>query len=145
MNKPRLVILDDHETVTRLFAYELTASGWDAVAFTDPHAALAHMESQSIDVLLIDYRMPRMTGIEVVTRLRGAGWAGAVLMVTGSPGDLDDATVKSLGIFAVLEKPVGICELKQYLGFVAMSDGSGNGNGCASVVRSEPPGLNSER
>ncbi len=66
----RLLLLDDEENVVRALRRLLTARGYEVEYFTDPNAALARAEVTPFDLVISDYRMPQMDGVQFLTALR---------------------------------------------------------------------------
>jgi DNA-binding NtrC family response regulator len=64
------VYVDDEPSLCRIFARLLTRTGASVHTFTDPRLALAFLqETIDVDVVISDYRMPEMTGIELLQQL----------------------------------------------------------------------------
>src|SRR5688572_26569469 len=91
----------------------LTSWGWQADGVTNAAEALDHLDRGAYDLLLTDFRMPGMTGIELVEIVRGADAEMPVIMLTASSVDLDLAC-RRLGIM-LLRKPLEISRLKSAL------------------------------
>ena len=65
--------------------------------------------------LILDHHMPQMTGLELVGRLRAAGTAIPVLLITGSPSQAIVSRAGELGVAQVLEKPPNEDELLSFV------------------------------
>jgi two-component system response regulator len=67
-------------------------------------------ESQHPALLLVDLRMPRMDGFEVISEMKKhPAWKDIpIVALTGSTADADRETAKALGVDAFLTKPVGL-------------------------------------
>jgi CheY-like chemotaxis protein len=91
----------------------LTSWGWQADGVTNAAEALDHLDRGAYDLLLTDFRMPGMTGIELVEVVRAADADLPVIMLTASSVDLDLAC-RRLGIM-LLRKPLEIARLKSAL------------------------------
>ncbi|MFN8028143.1 MAG: EAL domain-containing response regulator [Acidimicrobiia bacterium] len=110
---PRVLVVDDDEMIRRLFVRALTAAGLDVREATNGEEGLAAVHVHEPDVVLLDSRMPRMDGLEVLARLRAdpATRGIAVVMVTGS-GDLDDRVAGlEAGADDYVTKPLHVDEL----------------------------------
>jgi CheY-like chemotaxis protein len=88
--------------VTQIFE---AADGKEAMSFTD--AAM-----DMIDVIICDWNMPKMTGIELLRQMRSVSYDVPFLMVTGR-SDLDSvASAKSSGVTAYIRKPFSPAHLE---------------------------------
>jgi PAS domain S-box-containing protein len=106
----RILFLDDEPTMSRLGERRLGSLGYVVTALTDPAEAIEVMEANSFDLLVTDFTMPRMTGLELVQRLRDAGHRIPVLLLSGVAMEIPGGEFESLAS-RVLTKPVGIHEL----------------------------------
>jgi FixJ family two-component response regulator len=104
---PRVFVIDDDESVARGLARLLTAAGCDVSTFTSAVAFLDHGFVQLDPAcLILDQRMPELTGLELQKVLRAAGGTMSVVFLTGH-GDVP-TTVQAMreGAIDVLVKPV---------------------------------------
>jgi CheY-like chemotaxis protein len=104
-------VVDDEPHILRL--YERTLSSRYAVrAFAGPTEALAAVLVEKPTCMIVDYRMPVMSGVELVRRCRAAGYEGGVLVVTAY-ADLDELAYASQTelVYRILPKPVGVDQL----------------------------------
>jgi len=85
--------------------------GYDPVQCHLPAEALIRLQAESFDLLLTDYGMPRMTGLDVVEQLRQNGCAIPVVMMSGQTPIIDRARASRLGVTTILSKPFGMDEL----------------------------------
>jgi len=66
----RLLIVDDDRDITLFFKLVLDEAGFDVDIVNDPQQALSIFKSNYYDLLLIDIRMPKMNGFELLRKLR---------------------------------------------------------------------------
>jgi CheY-like chemotaxis protein len=110
---PRVLVVDDHSHVRSMLCEVLMQWGWEADGATSPAEGLDLLERGAYDVLLTDFQMPDMTGVELVERARARSAALRVIMLTGSGADLDLAS-RRLG-FTLLHKPLDLGRLRRAL------------------------------
>jgi signal transduction histidine kinase/ActR/RegA family two-component response regulator len=79
----RVLVVDDDAEVRRVTVAYLAALGHDTAEAADGAAALAHLSTTTVDLLVTDYAMPGMTGGELAERARAAEPGLPVLVVTG--------------------------------------------------------------
>jgi DNA-binding response OmpR family regulator len=70
MVPPRILIVDDDETVLQTFAKALSLEGFDVRTAASPLVGLQEVEETSPDVILLDLRMPFINGVGFLYRLR---------------------------------------------------------------------------
>ena len=102
----RVVIVDDEPDLADLYASWLSAEYAVDTAY-DGQEALDILD-ESVDVVLLDRRMPGMSGDEVLERIREHGLGCGVAMITAVDPDFD---ILELGFDAYLTKPVAASEL----------------------------------
>ena len=64
-----IVYIDDEEIVCRAIALSLRGCGHQLVTFCDPRAALEHIRANPPALIICDYRMPGLDGLEVLDNL----------------------------------------------------------------------------
>jgi len=79
----RVLILADNPTLAHAFASSLGLEGSSVLVLTCPHEALKRIHEA--DVLVTDYHMPDMTGLEVARRAYDQGWRGSLLLMSPRP------------------------------------------------------------
>jgi two-component system, LuxR family, response regulator FixJ len=103
--KPVVYVVDDDEGMRRALTVLMTTVGYNAVAFGRAADFLAKFDPDQHGCLVLDVRMPEMSGLEVQQQLNRSGALLPVIMVTGH-GDIPMA-VQAMkdGAFDFLQKP----------------------------------------
>ena len=98
-------IVDDEESIRDSIALLLRSAGVRSRQYQDPHEFLATYRPDGPGCLVLDVRMPRMTGLELQQELNRRGWTLPVIFVTGH-GDVPMA-VEAMreGAIDFLQKP----------------------------------------
>ncbi|MBW4090061.1 MAG: response regulator [Proteobacteria bacterium] len=109
-------IVDDDPAVRDSLHFLLDVSGYPAATYESAADFEARRDRAGLAGLILDHHMPLVTGLELVARLRAAGDALPVLLITGSPSPTIAAQAAALGVVRTVEKPPAADEL---LGFVA--------------------------
>jgi signal transduction histidine kinase/CheY-like chemotaxis protein len=101
----KILVLDDEPGITMLCGRLLKRAGYEVVVFTESAPAFEHLRSNSVDLLLVDIRMPDMDGFEVISRAKKLQPDIAVLVMTGF-GTVETA-IQALrqGVDGLLLKP----------------------------------------
>ncbi len=102
-----VLVVDDEAPIRELFGYWLEGAGYKCHSASSAQEALVIARSETIDVALLDLRMPGESGIWLARRLRDRCQDLALVMVTGAQSF--DAAVEGmrLGILDYLLKPFG--------------------------------------
>ena len=80
----RILFTDDDEDIRRLNADALKQMGHQVDTAEDGAAAWEALSKTCYDLLITDNKMPKVTGIELLEKVRGAGMALPIIMATGS-------------------------------------------------------------
>lgn len=103
--RPLVVVVDDEPDVCDAIAMTLKAAGFRAAVYTDPSAFLEDASRLDAACILLDVRMPRLSGLEVQRALTSGGVDTPVVFVSGH-GDIPVAvTAVRAGALQFLEKP----------------------------------------
>jgi CheY-like chemotaxis protein len=78
-----ILVVDDHELLARLSCEILEMQGYRAVSAYSAQDALAKLESQNFDLLVTDFRMEGMNGLELAKRVHASTPEIPVIVVTG--------------------------------------------------------------
>lgn len=102
----RLVLADDHPLILDgLEAILRGAGGFEVAARCgDGHQALRAVREQAPDVLVLDLRMPRMSGLELLRALRAEGMATRAVVFTAAVDDDEVVEAVRLGVRGVVLK-----------------------------------------
>jgi DNA-binding NtrC family response regulator len=126
--KGTLLIVDDEPLKRATLDIELTAAGYSVVQASDPAAALAHLEQQPVDVVVTDWRMPGMDGMQLLDHIKGR-WPRTQVILMTAYGSVD-AAVQAIkrGACDYVSKPFATDVLLAKIDRL-QSNGHNNGNG----------------
>lgn len=107
-DKRRLLIVDDVADNREILRRRFERHGFDATEAAGGTAALALMEREAFDLVLLDMMMPDISGLEVLARIRSKHSAGAlpVIMVTAKSQSEDIVEALGKGANDYITKPV---------------------------------------
>jgi DNA-binding response OmpR family regulator len=107
----RILIVEDHPPLRRLLKTALVARGFQVHACGTAVQALRRLHRASFRVLVTDFQMPGMTGVELIEVVRASGSGIAIiLMSTDSPKE-SGIPAKTLRGVRFLRKPFGLKDL----------------------------------
>lgn len=108
-----VLVVEDNELNRRLFCHVLTISGHRVIEAGDGIAALRVARQHRPDLVLLDVELPRLSGLEVVRRLRQDPCLAAIPVLAISAFVSDSAVREALvaGCVGYLRKPVGPTEM----------------------------------
>ena len=92
---------------------------YDFAVRTYQSAAAFMQESPAVSCIVVDYHMPGMNGLDLVSRLRSRGNSVPVIMITATSEAKIEKLAAQLGIRRVLQKPLGkalVSSLQEELG-----------------------------
>jgi DNA-binding NtrC family response regulator len=124
----KIVVVDDEPTIVLMCRRVLEAQGHAVHGFTDVKAALAQLEAEDAEMLVVDYKMPELNGLEFVQRAWALRPALRVVMITahGTREIMNRAT--ETGVKSVVLKPFTPSELAQGVAAAAGSADPAGGN-----------------
>jgi DNA-binding NtrC family response regulator len=105
--QPRVIIVDDEDMViTSIRAFLQLETDFAVNGFTNPEQAVKHLETTPVDVVVSDYLMPRMNGIQVLGKAKEMQPEAARVLLTGH-ADKQSAiqAINDIGLYQYLEKP----------------------------------------
>jgi len=115
MGALRVLIVDDEAELMTALKERLTLRGFAAEGVTTGADALAYLEKNPCDVVLLDVKMPGLGGLEVIQRIKTRWLSLEVVLLTGHGSVRDVEEGMALGAFDYLMKPVKIEDLIQVL------------------------------
>jgi DNA-binding response OmpR family regulator len=108
-----VLIVDDEPNIVLSLEFLMRQQGYDVRTAPDGESALAEIERQPPDLVLLDINMPRMSGYEVCERVRAnPRWRGVrMLMLTAKGREVEREKGLALGADGYVIKPFATREL----------------------------------
>jgi DNA-binding response OmpR family regulator len=123
MDSPPLNILlaEDERSVAFSISFALKGDGHKVEIVNDGEEALATLiaEPGAFDLLITDNNMPRMTGVELVRRLRDASFRGKILVLSAHLSAENRAAYEALGVNGMIPKPFHLHQLRAVIRQIA--------------------------
>jgi CheY-like chemotaxis protein len=122
----QILLAEDQPFAAEAISIMLRLAGHRVDVVEDGAAALERVQGRldHYDVVLTDSSMPRLTGVELVKRLRALQFPGRIVVVSGFLRAEDEAAYRVMGVDGILLKPFENDELMQAIGA-----GGGSGDG----------------
>jgi len=108
---PRILIVEDEEKLAKFVQLELGYEGYDVTVANDGLSGLMAARDSEPDLVLLDWMMPGLTGVEVCRRLRATGATMPVILLTAKDGIEDRVAGLDAGADDYVVKPFSIEEL----------------------------------
>lgn len=117
---PRVLVAEDDPAMRALLVRALLRDGIavsearNGSEFVDQlgHFILFNHQGQSLDLVITDVRMPRLSGLDVLAGLRECDWAIPVVVITAFGDEEVHAEAQRLGAVAVFDKPFDLNEIR---------------------------------
>lgn len=108
MKAPRILLVDDQRQVSRVLRSSLELSGRDYVIseVTSAEEALAELSRSPVDLLVTDFRLPTMSGLELVEQAQSTNPQLQSILISGSASEKVRLHAEELGVVAFLPKPI---------------------------------------
>jgi CheY-like chemotaxis protein len=112
---PAIIVVDDEREILLLLRRVMRdlIGDYDIIVAQSATEALAHLAVHSVPLLLIDYHMPDINGLELAQAVRAASPTTVMLMITGDPSPDLPSRAYAAGIAHFLTKPFPLSDLRQ--------------------------------
>ena len=117
--KMRILFADDEPRLQELIRADLTRRGYSVTVCPDGPTAVAALEKESFDCLIVDIDMPGMSGIEVIGRARELRPEIEMVVMTGKPSQESAISALRHEAFDYLTKPCPLKDIARMLERVA--------------------------
>jgi DNA-binding response OmpR family regulator len=108
---PRIAVIEDSPEVLSLVSQELRDLAYEVLTAQDGERGLSLCLAQAPDVVVLDVLLPALNGIEVLRRLRAAGFTAPILLLTARDSEADRVAGLELGADDYVVKPFSLREL----------------------------------
>jgi DNA-binding response OmpR family regulator len=109
--RPRILVVEDDESITLGLQMNLEAEGYSVALATDGEEALTRATAEAFDLLIVDVMLPKMNGFELVRSLRSRKAMEPVIMLSARGAEMDKVMGLELGAEDYITKPFGLAEL----------------------------------
>ena len=107
----KILLIEDEENIRKIIAYDLKKANYEIVETGDGREAIELAGSNDFDVLIIDWMLPHVSGIEIVERLRERKNDSIMIMLTARDDETDILHAFEKGVDDYITKPFSPREL----------------------------------
>lgn len=111
--QPYILVMEDEDALSTLLQYNLEKEGYDVAVAADGEEGLMQVDERMPDIILLDWMLPKVSGIEVCRRLRGRAETRnlPIIMLTARGEESDRVRGLDTGADDYLTKPFSMVEL----------------------------------
>lgn len=107
----RILVVEDDDAVAKGLVYALREEGFEVSRAADGEAGLDRATEDRPDLILLDVRLPKLSGFDVLRKLREAGLSQPIIMLTARDEEADRVLGLELGADDYVVKPFSLREL----------------------------------
>ncbi len=113
----RILTVDDEPSITHSMRFIFAGPRYEVTGAENGDDALAKLDASSdaYDVIIIDQKMPHLTGVELVGEIRKRGFAGKIMVLSAHLSSEIREAYEQMDVHVLLDKPFNIHELRSVL------------------------------
>ena len=111
----RVLIVDDEPGIVASLRRTLRKEGWELLTAADPREALRLLQEGTVDMVVSDYQMPGITGVELLARVQALCPEAVCVLLSGWADSISEESLREAGIRTMISKPWDDAELKETL------------------------------
>lgn len=110
----RILAVDNEPSVTLSLRYVFAEPRYEVTCVEDGNAALARLDANShlYDVIIVDQKMPNLTGAELVSAIRKRGISGKIIVLSAHLSSEIRQDYERLDVHVLFSKPFNVDELR---------------------------------
>lgn len=109
--RPAVLLVDDEKDFVDTLSKRLAARDYPVTVAYDGEEALEVVARNECEIVILDLKMPGMSGVEVLQRVKAEQYAVEVIILTGHGAAAEERAARALGAFDYLHKPADITTL----------------------------------
>ena len=111
--QPYILVMEDEDALATLLQYNLEKEGYDVAVAADGEEGMLQVEERTPDLILLDWMLPKLSGIEVCRRVRGRAETRnlPIIMLTARGEETDRVRGLDTGADDYMTKPFSMTEL----------------------------------
>ncbi len=110
----RILTVDNEPSITLSLKYVFPEPRYEVLCADCGDAALAKLEANpaAYDFIIVDQKMPHLTGVELVSEIRKRGIRGKIIVLSAHLSPEIRAAYEEMGVYAIFPKPFDLGELR---------------------------------
>ena len=108
-----VLVVDDNKTIQDTLGFILENLGRKVWLADNGEEAIKKYQSCNPDLVLMDVRMPKMTGVEAIKKIKKINNNANIIIVTAFSGDNDVRELARTDSIKIIDKPFEIAEIKK--------------------------------
>lgn len=113
----KIVVVDDDENIRKTFFLVLN-NHYRVYLAKDGREVLDRFKKAAIDLIIADYKLPLMNGVELITELRKSGYRGDVILISAHPDMIEPDLLSRLSISHFFAKPLDLTALSKSIDYL---------------------------
>lgn len=101
----KVLLVEDEESIRKLIAYDLSKANYQVVQCEDGKQALQKGLQEAFDIMILDWMLPYVSGIELVSKFREKGISSVIIMLTAKDDEEDILNAFEAGVDDYVTKP----------------------------------------
>ena len=103
-----ILVVDDNEDMCQIISDVLRAEKYMVGIAHDGESALTELKRETYDVMVLDYKLFDMTGLDVLEKLKGTVPPLSTIMISAYGSDAVKVKARTLGVYDFLDKPFNV-------------------------------------
>ena len=118
----RILAVDNEPTITLSMRFVFNGPGYELTCVGDGKSALARLDANSnlYDVIIVDHKMPNLTGLELVRAIRARGINGRIIVVSAYLTSQIREAYAQMDVHMMFSKPFNVEDLRSAVARVAV-------------------------
>lgn len=113
----KIVVVDDDETIRKTF-FLILNQNYRVYLAKDGQEVLDRFKKSDVDLVIADYRLPTMNGLELVAALRKEGYRGEVILISAHADMIEPDVLSRLAISHFFAKPLDLAALSRSIDYL---------------------------
>jgi len=117
MPAKKIVIVDDDENIRKTFFLILNKQ-YRVYLAKDAPEVLDRFKKSDFDLIIADYKLPGMNGVDLAVELRKVGYKGDIIMISAHPDMIEPDLLTRLAISHFFAKPLDLAALSRSIDYL---------------------------